>query len=120
MKHLYTALIALFISLSAAAQLPDGSIAPDFTATDINGDEHNLYSLLDQGKKVIIDFSATWCPPCWGYHETGALEDIWETYGPDGTDEVYVFFIEGDDDTNMDDLEGNTSGTMGNWIDGTG
>ena len=52
MKHLYTALLALFISFSAAAQLPDGSIAPDFTAEDINGVEHNLYSLLDQGKKV--------------------------------------------------------------------
>ena len=42
MKHLYTALLALFISFSAAAQLPDGSIAPDFTAEDINGVEHNL------------------------------------------------------------------------------
>ena len=59
MKHLYTALLALFISFSAAAQLPDGSIAPDFTAEDINGVEHNLYSLLDQGKRS----SSTSPPP---------------------------------------------------------
>ena len=59
MKHIYAALTALLLTFSAAAQLPDGSIAPDFTATDLNGVEHNLYSLLDEGKKVIIDFSAT-------------------------------------------------------------
>ena len=28
------------------AQLPDGSIAPDFTATDIYGVEYNFYSYL--------------------------------------------------------------------------
>ena len=41
-------------STLSLAQLPDGSIAPDFTATDIQGVEHNLYDLLDDGKKVIL------------------------------------------------------------------
>lgn len=120
MKHLYAAFTALLITFSASAQLPDGSIAPDFTATDINGVEHNLYDLLDEGKKVILDFSATWCPPCWSYHESGALEQVWEDYGPDGTDEVYVFYIESDDTTTPEDLEGTGANTQGNWIEGTG
>ena len=35
------------------AQLPDGSIAPDFTITDLEGEEHNLYSLV--GEQIIND-----------------------------------------------------------------
>ena len=63
------------------AQLPDGSIAPDFTATDINGVEHNLYSYLDSGYSVILCFDATWNLPGWSYFGTGNpsvdSRDIW-------------------------------------------
>ena len=67
----------LTISTTALAQLSDGSIAPDFTATDITGVEYNLYDLLDDGNTVILDFSATWCGPCWSYAQSGILEDLW-------------------------------------------
>ena len=111
--------VLLTSNTGSHAQLPDGSIAPDFTATDINGVEHNLYDLLDQGKKVIVQFSATWCPPCWSYHTSGALESVWNIYGPDGTDEVFVFFIEGDDTTTLEDLQGTGTATMGDWVSNT-
>lgn len=120
MKRIFTlAIFAFVLSFNANAQLADGSVAPDFTVTDINGNEINLYSILDDGKTVIMDISATWCGPCWGYHETHALKETWEMYGPDGTNEMYVIFVEGDPNTTLDDLNGTGNNTQGNWVEGT-
>ena len=122
MRKLFTLLFVFGILSSVQAQLPDGSVCPDFTGVDIDGNTWNLYDLLDEGKTVIIDVSATWCGPCWSYHETGALEDLYANYGPDGTDEIMVLWIEGDDSTNEDciyDLPGCNSSTQGDWTVGT-
>ena len=125
-KHLLIILITLFSFQSVFAQLPNGSIAPDFTLTDINGMTHRLYDYTDAGKTVFIDFSAVWCPPCWGYHQTGALEDLYVNHGPSGyphvsattTNDVMVIFIEGDGSSEIC-LGGSGCGTQGDWISGT-
>ena len=119
MKRFFTlAAMLFFFGQMAFAQLPDGSIAPDFTATDINGVEHNLYDILDQGKSVVLDVSATWCGPCWTYHTSGVLEQLWEEHGPNGADDIYVFMIEGDADTSLDDIYGTGNNTLGDWTQG--
>lgn len=122
MKRFSTLLIALFFAMKAMAQLPNGSIAPNFTATDINGNTVTLYDILDAGKPVVMDVSATWCGPCWAYHNTHALEDLYADHGPSGDDRVRVLFIEGDPATNTNCLYGASgcnSTTQGNWVAGT-
>jgi hypothetical protein len=116
MKHLYMLFAVLTISTTALAQLTDGSIAPDFTATDINGEVWNLYDLLDEGNTVILDFSATWCGPCWNYALGGTLEDMYSTFGPEGTGDLYVFYLESDDSTTSADLNGTGTATTGDWV----
>lgn len=113
-------LLALAVRISA--QLPQGTVAPDFIAQDINGQPWHLYELLDQGKIVVLEISATWCPPCWAYHNGHAMQEFFETHGPEGDNKVQVLFVEGDPATNTDclyGLSGCNNFSPGNWVTGT-
>ncbi len=43
-------------------EVQEGNQAPDFTLTTLDGEELKLSDY--RGKKVILNFWATWCPPC--------------------------------------------------------
>lgn len=60
----------------------EGNAAPDFELTTLDGEQMSLSSL--QGKKVILNFWATWCPPC--RSEMPDMQKIQEDY----SDEVVI------------------------------
>jgi len=110
--------LAVLTGVASYAQTPVGTVVSNFTLTDINGTSHSLFDYLDQGKMVVIDISATWCGPCWSYHGTGALNNFYNQFGPSGTNQAMVFFVEGDPQTNSADLNGTGANTQGDWVTG--
>jgi peroxiredoxin len=77
-------LAALAMAHAAGEQrltaIPDRPEAPDFALKDIDGKTHRLSDY--RGRPVIVNFWATWCPPC--RKEIPSMQRAWETIEQQG------------------------------------
>lgn len=88
MSRILTLLILLVLTpLSSAQQAGTGlsklagaPMAPDFVLNDLDGYPHRLSDY--RGQVVIINFWATWCPPCRA--EMPSMQKAWKELGKDG------------------------------------
>ena len=69
-----------------------GHSAPDFVLTDLQGHIVKLSDL--RGKAVVLNFWATWCPPC--KEEIPWFVELQKRYGPQGLQIVGVSMDDGD------------------------
>ncbi len=63
-------------------------VAKDFTLNDMKGNKVSLMKVVSESKITILDFWASWCPPCMS--EMPNLVNIYENYNDDGLQIVGV------------------------------
>lgn len=66
--------------------LEKGNLAPDFELQSLDGKTIKLSSL--RGKKVIVNFWATWCPPC--RQEMPEMEEFYSKHKNEGVEILAV------------------------------
>ncbi|WP_052137977.1 TlpA family protein disulfide reductase [Heyndrickxia ginsengihumi] len=67
---------ALLSDQDESPDLKVGTTAPDFSLKNLNNETIHLSDF--KGKKVILNFWATWCPPC--KKEMPLLEEVYKKY----------------------------------------
>ena len=76
-----------------AGPVDDGQ-APDFSITSFDGETLALSDL--RGQVVVINFWASWCPPC--REEAAYLEQTWRKYKDQGVFFIGVDYVDTDDE----------------------
>jgi len=67
-----------------------GDYAPKFALTDLDNKTINLAHYKD--KKVMLNFWATWCPPC--VNEMPLLQDVYNTVKGEGVEIIGINYNE--------------------------
>lgn len=89
------------VGVAANEGLNKGEQAPDFELTTLEGEPIRLSEL--QGKKVILNFWATWCPPCKA--EMPHMQNFYEDYAEtENVEIVAVNLTSGDREASVEEF----------------
>ena len=112
--------LALVLGLLSANAQTNLTTAVDFTVTDVHGEIHNLFSILDNGQYVILDFFFTTCPPC--IASVPVLNQSFLDYGCNTGEVFYISIDDGDTDAQVLQYENDYGGLLPSvsGIDGGG
>lgn len=109
MKKTLTIIFLIFNLINYSQELTFKILKKDIQLVNLNGDTISVFEQLLQNKTVIIDISATWCPPCWEFHKSKILDSLYLR------SDFYSFLIEADIATPDSSLYGKGNRTKGNW-----
>lgn len=84
--------LLFFISVSTQLSFAQEQ-ATDITFTDLDGTSHNLYTYLDSGYSVVLDFSYEYCGPCYDW-SVNVGHGLWDEHGPDGDNTLRMFHFD--------------------------
>jgi len=95
MKKLYT-ILSLCFALSVANAQTNLTVAVDFTVTDVDGNSHNLFSILNAGQYVCLDFFFVTCVPC--QQTSPYYKTTYQNYGCNSAQVYFMSIDNGDND----------------------
>jgi len=88
----------MLVTASVQAQ-----VAPDFTITDSDGNEWNLYEQVGLGKTVVLDFFFVDCVPCQG--QSPAVSAMYQEYLATGSDVLVLGISNRDSDVAIEQFD---------------
>ncbi len=87
--------LASFTSSAQVTGYAVGATVDNFTVTDVNGNEHDLYAYAEAGKYILLDFFFDTCGPC--QVTTPIFNEFHDKYGCNAGDVICISMNNGTD-----------------------